>query len=131
MLRRGAWFGRLPARLQALILSFSTVRSYRQGEVVVREGEPGKGMGAVLDGQVHLLRRVGDEPRYFRPFLNLLLDRYRISGVRISGVRLDFPATAKWGQRDPNRPPRGTGGGLNDDDSQSTQPDKVGYQRLR
>jgi len=60
MLRQGAWFGRLPARLQALILSCSTVRSYRKGEVIVREGEPGKGMGAVLDGQVHLLRRVGD-----------------------------------------------------------------------
>jgi CRP-like cAMP-binding protein len=59
-LRQGAWFGRLPARLQALILTRSTVRSYRKGEVIVREGEPGKGMGAVLDGQVHLLRRVGE-----------------------------------------------------------------------
>jgi CRP-like cAMP-binding protein len=60
MLGQGAWFGRLPARLRALILSRSTVRSYRKGEVIIREGEPGKGMAAVLDGHVHLLRRVGE-----------------------------------------------------------------------
>jgi len=50
----------LPQALQELILANSGLRSYRKGEVITREGEPAKGMGAVLDGQVHLTRNVGN-----------------------------------------------------------------------
>jgi CRP-like cAMP-binding protein len=60
LLRQGPWFGHLPARLQDLIFDRSVERSYGKGEAILREGEPGKGMGAVLDGRVHLLRRAGD-----------------------------------------------------------------------
>jgi len=60
LLRAGPWFAALPQALQELILANSGLRSYRKGEVITREGEPAKGMGAVLDGQVHLTRNVGN-----------------------------------------------------------------------
>ncbi len=59
LLRDGPWFGRLPEDLQQLIVDRSVERTFRKGEYLIREGEPGTGMGAVLEGQVHLTRRVG------------------------------------------------------------------------
>jgi len=59
LLLDGAWFGSLPASLQDRIIADSELRTYRKGEVMVRENDPGTGMGAVLKGQVHLTRRVG------------------------------------------------------------------------
>jgi CRP-like cAMP-binding protein len=58
LLRDGPWFGRLPGDLQQLIVDRSVERTFRKGEYPIREGEPGKGMGVVLEGQVHLVRRV-------------------------------------------------------------------------
>lgn len=60
LLRQGAWFGRLPKPLQDLVFERSVARTFRKGEHVTRQGEPARGMGAVLDGQVHLLRQVSD-----------------------------------------------------------------------
>lgn len=60
LLRAGPWFAGLPQPLQARILGSLELRTFRKGEVIIREGEPGKGMGAVLEGQVHLTRTVGD-----------------------------------------------------------------------
>jgi CRP-like cAMP-binding protein len=60
LLRQGAWFGRLPKPLQDLIFERSVARTFRKGEHVARQGELARGLGAVLDGHVHLLRRVGD-----------------------------------------------------------------------
>lgn len=59
LLRQGPWFGQLPEALQRLIVEHSVERAARRGEYLIREGEPGKGMGVVLEGQVHLVRRVG------------------------------------------------------------------------
>ena len=59
-LGRGPWFGGLPAALQALILAHSRQRSYRRGEFLIREGEPGKGMHALLQGRTRHVRSVGD-----------------------------------------------------------------------
>ena len=52
------WFSSLPAVLQGRIVADSELRTYRKGEVILREGEPGTGMGVVLEGQVHLTRRL-------------------------------------------------------------------------
>ena len=60
LLRQGAWFGRLPKPLQDLVFERSVARTFRKGEHVTRQGEPARGMDAVLDGQVHLLRQVSD-----------------------------------------------------------------------
>jgi CRP-like cAMP-binding protein len=60
LLKQGGWFGGLPAALQRLILQESTVRTYRKGQVIVREGEPTKGMFAVLEGRIRGVRAVGD-----------------------------------------------------------------------
>jgi CRP-like cAMP-binding protein len=60
LLRAGAWFAGLPQSLQDLILANCELRSYRKDEVILREGEPGRGMGAVLEGQVHLTRSIGN-----------------------------------------------------------------------
>lgn len=60
LLRAGPWFASLPQALQELILADCEMRSYGKGEVIIREGEPGRGMGAVLEGQVHLTRSIGN-----------------------------------------------------------------------
>lgn len=60
ILRQGVWFGGLPPVLQALILERSVVRSHRKGAFIIREGAPPKAMFAVLHGQVHVLRQVGN-----------------------------------------------------------------------
>jgi CRP-like cAMP-binding protein len=60
LLKEGAWFGGLPPALQKLILQESVVRTYRKGQVIVREGEPPKGMFVVLEGRVRAIRDVGD-----------------------------------------------------------------------
>jgi CRP-like cAMP-binding protein len=61
-LQRGPWFGSLPAELQSLIVERSNVRSFRKGECLIREGEPGKGVFAVLRGRTRHLRSIsGDD----------------------------------------------------------------------
>lgn len=60
LLRQGHWFGSLPAPLQAMIAERSIVRAYRKGEFLIREGEPGKGIFALLAGRTRHLRSVGD-----------------------------------------------------------------------
>jgi CRP-like cAMP-binding protein len=60
LLRAGPWFAGLAQPLQDLILASAEMRSYRKGEVIIRGGEPGRGMGAVLEGQVHLTRSIGN-----------------------------------------------------------------------
>ena len=59
-LRSGEWFGGLPAALQELILSRSVVRTYAKGQVISLEGCMSKGLFALLEGTVHLVREVGD-----------------------------------------------------------------------
>lgn len=59
LLKRGLWFGGLPKQLQTLIAERSTVRSYRKGEFLLREGAPGKGMFALLEGRTRHLRSAG------------------------------------------------------------------------
>ena len=59
----GEWFGGLPPALQELILSRSVVRKYAKGQVISIEESVPKGLFAVLEGQVHLVREIstGDE----------------------------------------------------------------------
>lgn len=58
-LSAGSWFGGLPAALQDLILARSAVRHYAKGQVISIEDSVPKGLYAVLEGQVHLVRDVG------------------------------------------------------------------------
>jgi CRP-like cAMP-binding protein len=60
LLKRGQWFGSLPPALQELILQRSVVRSYGRGEFLIREGEPGRGMFALLQGRTRHVRWVGE-----------------------------------------------------------------------
>jgi len=59
-LRRGRWFASLPAALQALIVERSITRSYRKGARVIGEGAPPRGLFALLEGRVHIVRGIGD-----------------------------------------------------------------------
>lgn len=59
-LRRGRWFGSLPAELQSLMLDRSIERSYRKGTHLVREGAQVRGLFALLEGRVHVVRGVGE-----------------------------------------------------------------------
>jgi CRP-like cAMP-binding protein len=61
-LQRGPWFGGLPTELQSLIVERSNVRSFRKGEYLTHEGEPGKGVFALLRGRTRHTRSIaGDE----------------------------------------------------------------------
>ena len=55
-LRRGQWFGDLPAPLQQAIVDRSVVRSYGKGACIVAAGVPSGGLFALLEGRVHVLR---------------------------------------------------------------------------
>lgn len=61
MLARNAWFSTLPTPLQELVLRRSTIRSFRRGETVQREGEPAREIGVLLSGRVRCLIRCGTE----------------------------------------------------------------------
>lgn len=59
-LRSGEWFGGLPDALQELILDHSVVRRYAKGQVISLEGGVSKGLFALLEGTVHVVRSIGD-----------------------------------------------------------------------
>lgn len=63
LLKRGRWFGALPAALQDLILGHAVRRSYRKGQYIVREGGQPRAMHVVLTGRVRVTRKVGRGPR--------------------------------------------------------------------
>jgi CRP-like cAMP-binding protein len=58
-LREGTWFRGLDGEIQDLILDRSEVRSFRKGQVVSREGDPPRGLSAVLEGRLWILQHVG------------------------------------------------------------------------
>lgn len=60
LLRRGRWFGSLPTELQSLLIEGSMLRSYRKGARIIGEGAPPRGLFALLEGRVHVLRDVGE-----------------------------------------------------------------------
>ena len=60
-MRAGDWFGGLPPALQELILSRSIVRKFAKGQVISLEDSQAKGLYAVLEGDVHLVREVTGE----------------------------------------------------------------------
>jgi len=60
LLKRGEWFGSLPEALQSAILERSRVRRVARGDFLLREGEPGKGMYALLQGRTRHMRSVGE-----------------------------------------------------------------------
>lgn len=59
-LLRGRWFGSLPAQLQSLVVERSMLRSYRKGAHIIGEGAPPRGLFALLEGRVHIVRGVGE-----------------------------------------------------------------------
>lgn len=61
LLEQGRWFGGLPHELQERILEEATIRSYRRGHYVVREGARPRAMHAVLSGRVRVTRCVGPQ----------------------------------------------------------------------
>jgi CRP/FNR family cyclic AMP-dependent transcriptional regulator len=60
-LRKGAWFGGLPAALQERILRRSVLRSYKKGRVICEEGLVPQGLQALLEGRIEIFRHAGTE----------------------------------------------------------------------
>lgn len=60
LLMQGQWFGGLPPALREQILQHSVVRCYGQGAFLVREGDPARGMFALLQGRTRHVRWVSD-----------------------------------------------------------------------
>lgn len=59
-LRRGRWFGSLPAVLQSVIVERAITRCYGKGAFIIHEGEPPRGLFALLEGRVHVVRRIAE-----------------------------------------------------------------------
>jgi CRP-like cAMP-binding protein len=59
-LRRGRWFGSLPAALQSIICERAISRSYGKGAAILEEGAPPRGLFALLEGRVHVVRGLGE-----------------------------------------------------------------------
>jgi len=60
LLRRGRWFGSLPAALQSLIVERTIPRRHGKGAFIIREGAPPRGLFALLEGRVHVVRGIGE-----------------------------------------------------------------------
>lgn len=58
---KAGWFGTLPEELQSEIVSRSRVATFRKGEVLIRQGDPAKGMHGLLSGHTHHLCQVSEE----------------------------------------------------------------------
>lgn len=95
-LRQGEWFGGLPAALQKLILSRAILRSFAKGQMVQREDSTSPGLIAIVEGQVTLLRYVGDGdqailhaagPGFWFGQLSVLMDDPAVSGIAQSAVK--------------------------------------------
>lgn len=61
LLGRGPWFGGLPATLRATLLDQCVPKRFRRGEWLIREGDAPRGLFAVLNGRVRVLRRSGTD----------------------------------------------------------------------
>jgi len=61
-LRQGEWFSGMARELQEEILRRSILRRFKKGQTLQFEDGPALGLIAVLEGQVALLRHVGEEP---------------------------------------------------------------------
>jgi CRP-like cAMP-binding protein len=61
VLRRGRWFASLPAELQAGIAQRSVLRRFQTGQVLLREGDPARGMYGLVRGRTRHVCAVGDE----------------------------------------------------------------------
>ena len=59
-LRRGRWFGSLPALLQSTIVERTIARSYGKGAFIIEEGAPPRGLFALLEGRVHVVRGIAE-----------------------------------------------------------------------
>lgn len=60
-MRQGSWFGALSQELQALIARGASLRYYRKQQAIQREGEPAKGLFAVVEGRVHMRRTIAGD----------------------------------------------------------------------
>ena len=59
-LRRGRWFGSLPAALQSIIVERAITRCYGKGAFIIHEGAPPRGLFALLEGRVHVVRGIAE-----------------------------------------------------------------------
>lgn len=65
VLRKGAWFGGLPAGLQELILDHCVAQVAKTDQVLVKEDGLPVGIFAVIEGQIALTRQIGFDHDFF------------------------------------------------------------------
>jgi CRP-like cAMP-binding protein len=61
VLRRGRWFASLPDELQARIAQRGVLRRFHAGQVLLREGDPVRGMFGLVKGRTRHVCAVGEE----------------------------------------------------------------------
>ncbi len=59
-LRRGRWFGSLPGALQSVIVGRAITRCYGKDAFIVHEGAPARGLFALIEGRVHVVRAIAE-----------------------------------------------------------------------
>ena len=80
-LRKGAWFGRMPAQLQTALVDAGHVRTFERSEEFGSEDRPSRGLFVILQGQALITRHTGIEaqsvmhlggPGYWVGYIGLL-----------------------------------------------------------
>lgn len=105
-LAAGEWFGSLSAPLRQRVLALCVVRKYDRGQVISVEESAARGLHAVLEGQVHLVRDIGGgdeglvhvaEPGFWFGEFALLTGRLTVvTAVAHTPARLLFLSKAKF-----------------------------------
>jgi CRP-like cAMP-binding protein len=106
ILRRGSWFGSLPADLQNAILRRSVVRNAEKGQIIQLEDTPSEGLAVVLEGRVLVQRHVADDDPaimhvggpgfWFNDVCALIGDHAAVTTVAQTPVRLMVLPTAAF-----------------------------------
>jgi len=105
-LAAGEWFGSLSAALRQRMLALCVIRKYDRGQVISLEESAARGLYAVLEGQVHLVRDIGGgeeglvhvgEPGFWFGEYALLTGRLTVvTAVAHTPARLLFLSKAKF-----------------------------------
>jgi CRP-like cAMP-binding protein len=95
-LQRGAWFGGLPAETQHAVLAAAHHRTFQAREVIQLQGDPGRGLTAVLHGSVSLARHVDDQTT---ALVHIAEPGFWFGQFSVLGIPTSISATARTSAR--------------------------------
>jgi CRP-like cAMP-binding protein len=95
-LKRGAWFGGLPAETQHAVLAAAHLRTFQARQVIQLQGDEGRGLTAVLDGSVTLTRHVDEQTT---ALVHIAEPGFWFGQFSVLGIPTSISATARTSAR--------------------------------